>query len=221
MKAVLSIFLLCTLLTGCDKYTEKLNEPSSCNFVDFYYYQDTTISLGPLSNYYIVVAFDTNATESQIRNFIIADKEFDASYQPKLYTTKIKPMKFAQPKTCEEITATIARLQKNPMVEFAHYTMQTNDCRDNFGYNMGNLCVNSYSNYFYVQVKDKNDLTDLYKMIQITNTKMVGQDTFMPEWFALKTTKNSKGDAMQMANYFKESKLFVYVNPNPWKLPVE
>lgn len=113
MKAALYSLLLFSLLTGCDKYTEKLSEPISCNFIDFYYFQDTTISLGALSNHYIVVAFDTNATESQIRNFVAADKEFDSSYQFKLYANKIAPLKFAQPKTCEEITAIIASLQKN------------------------------------------------------------------------------------------------------------
>lgn len=221
MKAALFSFLLFTLLTGCDKYTEKLNETSSCNFVDFYYYQDTTISLGPLSNHYIVVAFDTNATESQIRNFVIADKEFDSSYQPKFYTNKIKPLKFLQPRTCEEITATIARLQKNPMVQFAHYAMQTNDCLDAFGYSMGNLCVNSYGNYFYVKVKNENDLTDLKKVISETNTVFIEQYFYDLKWCTVKTTKNSKGDAMKMANYFKESKLFLYAHPEPWKFPVE
>lgn len=221
MKAVLSIFLLCTLLSGCDKYTEKLHETSSCNFVDFYYAGDTTISLGPISNHYLVVAFDSNATESQIRNFIAADKEFDPSYQFKLYADKVTTLKFAQPKTCEEITATIARLQKNALVAFAHYTMQTNDCSDHVGNTMGNLCVNSYSNHFYVKVKNENDITDLAKLIKLTNTEMVQQNGFMSKWFTVKTTKHSKGDAMQMANYFKESTLFDFAEPNPWKLTVE
>lgn len=221
MKAALYSLLLFSLLTGCDKYTEKLSEPISCNFINFYYFQDTTISLGELSNQYIIVAFDSNATESQIRNFVAADKEFDSSYQPKLYPYKIKPLKFSQPKTCEEITATIARIQKNPMVVFAHYTMQTDDCLSPIGYSMGNLCVNSYSNYFYVKVKDQNDLTDLKKLIKETNTVFIEQYTYDLKWCTLQTTKNSKGDAMKMANYFRDSKLFLHAQPEPWKFSVE
>lgn len=221
MKAASYIILLCTLIMGCDKYTEKIIEPGSCNFIDFYYYQDSTISLGALSNDYIVVAFDTNATESQIKNFIESTKEFDPAYRYKLYSNKIAALKFKQSKSCEEITSVITTLQKTPIVLFINYAMQTNDCNDNFGYPMGNRCVNSYSNAFYVKVKDVNDLTDLNKMIKSTRTELVEQSQFMPQWFILRTNKNSKGDALRMANYFKESKLFEYAGPNPWKLPVE
>lgn len=206
---------------SCDKYTEKIIEPGNCNFIDFYYYQDSTISLGPLSNDYIVVAFDTNATEAQIKNFIESTKEFDPAYRYKLYSNKIAALKFKQSKSCEEITAIIATLQKNSIVLFVHYAMQTNDCFDNFWNQMGKLCINSYSNYFYVMVKDLNNLTDLNNMIKSTRTELVEQYSYLPKWFTLRTTKNSKGDALKMANYFKESKLFVYAGPNPWKLPVE
>lgn len=221
MKTALYIILLCTLLIGCDKYTEKVIEPGSCNFIDFYYYQDSTISLGALSNDYIVVAFDTNATETQIKNFIESTKEFDPTYRYKLYSNKIAALKFNQSKSCEEITAVITALQKTPIVLFINYAMQTNDCNDNFGNPMGNRCVNSYSNVFYVKVKDVNDLTDLNKMIKSTRTELVEQYQFMPQWFTLRANKNSKGDALRMANNFKESKLFEYAGPNPWKLPVE
>lgn len=221
MKAALYIILLCTLLMGCDKYTEKVIEPGSCNFIDFYYYQDSTISLGALSNDYIVVAFDTNATETQIKNFIESTKEFDPAYRYKLYSNKIAALKFKQSKSCEDITAVITALQKTPLVLFVNYAMQTNDCLDNFWNQMGKLCINSYSNYFYVKVKDLNNLTDLNNMIKSTRTELVEQYQFMPQWFTLRANKNSKGDALRMANYFKESKLFEYAHPNPWKLPVE
>lgn len=221
MKALLYSSLLACLLMGCDKYTEKVIEPSNCNFIDFYYYQDSTISLGPLSNDYIIAAFDTNATEAQIKNFIESTKEFDPAYRYKLYSNKIAALKFKQSKSCEEITAVITTLQKTPIVLFVNYAMQTNDCSNNFGYPMANRCVNSYSNIFYVKVKDANDLTDLNKMIKSTRTELVKQHLFMPQWYSLRANKSSKGDALRMANYFKESKLFEYAGPNPWKLPVE
>lgn len=221
MKIAQYSIILFTLLIGCTKSTKKVTEPASCNFIDFYYYQDSTISLGTLSNDYILVSFDTNSTESQIKNFIESTKEFDSKYSYKLYSNKIAVLKFKQSKSCEEITAVIATLQRSPMVFFAHYTMQTADCLDNFWMPMGKLCINSYSSIFYVKVKDPNDLTNLNKVITSTRTELVERYSFAPEWFILKANKNSKGDALRMANYFKESKLFDYAGPNPLKLPVE
>lgn len=219
MKAALYIILLCTLLMGCDKYTEKIIEPNNCNFINYYYYGDSIITLGELSNDYITVAFDSSATESQIRNFIAVEKIFDTTYHytPSSYFV---PLKFKEPKSCQEITAVIATLQKNPMVAFVHYTMQT-DCSYNFMPILGSRCVMIYSNAFYVKVKNVNDLSDLNTMIKSTRTELVHQNSYMPQWFTLRATKNSKGDALRMANHFKESKLFEYAEPNLWKIPVE
>lgn len=219
MKAALYTIFLCTLLMGCDKYTEKIIEPGNCNFINFYYYGDSIITLGELSNDYITVAFDSSATESQIKSFIAAEKEFDPTFTYTLYGYFV-PLKFKEPKSCQEITAVIATLQKNPMVAFVHYTMKT-DCSYTFMPILGSKCVMIYSNYFRVKVKNVNDLTDLNAMIKSTRTELVNQNSFMPQWFTLRTTKNSKGDALRMANYFQESKLFEYAEPNPWKIPVE
>lgn len=222
MKAVLYFSLVVILLISCAKNNEKLSEANSCNFIDFYYYQDSTISLGELSNEYIVVAFDSNATESQIRNYIAADNELDQSYKFTLYKSKITVLKFREPKTCEAITATIARMQKSSLVAFVHYAMKANDCLNAFGMPMGNRCINSYNSFFYVKVKDPNNLTDLNKLAQATNTIIVEQYIYDPKWVTLKATKNSKGDALSMANYFKESKLFVHSEPDAsLKFPVE
>ena len=68
----------------------------------------------------------------------------------------------------------------------------------------------AFSDYFWIQVKDKNDLSDLYEVMQETNTLMIEEETIpeMPDWFLIRVTKNSKGNAMQMANYFYETGKF-------------
>lgn len=219
MKAALYIILLYTLLMGCDKYSEKIIEPNNCNLINYYYYGDSIITLGELSNEYITVAFDSSATESQIRNFIAVEKIFDTTYHYTPYSYFV-PLKFKEPKSCQEITALITTLQKNPIVVFVHYTMKT-DCSYTFMPILGSKCIMIYSNYFRVKVKNVNDLTDLNAMIKSTRTELVYQNSFMPQWFTLRANKNSKGDALRMANHFKESKLFEYAEPNPWKIPVE
>lgn len=174
-----------------------------------------------MSDNYILVAFDTTYSVADIRKFISAVSDFDQTYRYTLYDTKIAALKFNKPKTCEEITGLIANLEKNPIVEFAHYTMTSNDCQSMYMTPMGNLCVYSYCNLFNVEVFDENELTSLHKMIAETNTELVEQNAFMPNWFTLKATKNSKGDGLHMANYFYESKLFVTAEPDYTKIPVE
>ena len=58
-------------------------------------------------------------------------------------------------------------------------------------------------------------------MMAETNTQLVEQFQFMPDWFTLRATKNSKGDALHLANYFYESKHFIATEPDILKFPVE
>jgi hypothetical protein len=100
--------------------------------------------------------------------------------------------------------------------------MKTNFCQNAFGYPMGNLCVARYTNLFFVKVFDKTNLTDLYKLITATNTEFVREEKSFPErWYILRATKNSKGDALQMSNFFHESKLFEETGFDYGYYPVE
>ncbi len=210
------------LFLGCHKDTPE--SVPTCNFVGYYYYQDAKLPIGEgLSNNYLVVFFDTTYSSVDIRKFISSVSDLDQNYKYTLDDhNKAAALKFNKSKTCEEITAIIARLEKNPIVSFANFTMKTNDCSAWIGTApMGNLCVYWYSDFFYVKVFDKNDLTRLHKMMAQTNTQLVEQHQTMPEWFVMRATKNSKGDGLHMANYFHESKLFVHASPDLNKIPVE
>lgn len=213
--------LFTMLFLSCHKETTKNIPISSCNFINFRYYNGSKDYLGDLSNNYILVAFDTTHSESEIRKFISSVNYFDQNYHYTLYSSKLAALKFSNPKTCEEITDIIFNLQKSPLIDFAHYTMKTDDCQSPIMVPMGNLCVNSYSNLFNVEVFDENNLTDLHKIISETKTELVEQNKFMKKWFTIRSTKNSKGDGLEMANYFYESKLFVATEPELGKLPVE
>lgn len=95
-----------------------------------------------------------------------------------------------------------------------HYTIQPDSCTDLIGQPIGNLCVNRYSSNFYVKVFDETNLTDLHNVISETNTELTGQNEFMKKWLTLRATKDSKGNALKMANYFYESGLFEYSEPD-------
>jgi hypothetical protein len=194
----------------------------TCNFVGYFYYQDAKFPIGEgLSNNYLLVSFDTTYSAADIRKFISSVSDLDQNYKYTLYDSKTAALKLNRPRTCEEITGIIANLEKNPIVNFAHYTMKSNDCQSWIWTPLGNLCVYYYSNLFNVKVIDQNNLTSLHKMMAETNTQLVEQNQFMPDWFTLRATKNSKGDGLHMANYFYESKLFVVAEPDYGKIPVE
>src|SRR5690606_21897263 len=105
-----------------------------------------------------------------------------------LYKFKEIALKLNSPKSCEEITQLISDLEQNSIISYTHYAMQTDDCNSPFGEPIGELCINSYGSDFYLKVLDENDLTSLNQMIAETNTELVSQDIFMPEWFVLRAT---------------------------------
>ncbi len=70
------------------------------------------------------------------------------------------------------------------------------------------------SNYFYVKLRNKNDLDLLLKVAKSTKTEIVGQNRFMPLWYTLKCTENSYYNALQATNFFYESGSFVSSKPS-------
>jgi hypothetical protein len=173
-----------------------------------------------------LIGVDTTYSDNQIQNFISTINHFDQNYTYTIHTIaqyKFKeiPLRLKFSKTCEQIAQIISELEQNTIVAYAHYTMQTDNCQNLIWEQIGNLCINSYGSNFYVKVFDENNLTDLNQKITETNTELVKQNEFMPKWFELRATKNSDGDALKMANYFYETGLFEYSDPEISKYPVE
>ena len=214
------------LVTGCNQDDEKDLVQGSCDFIDFKYYSGTQDRLGELSNTYILIGVDTIYNDSEINDFISSVNHFNPGHDYTIhnfqqYNYKDIPLNFNSSKTCEEITQIISKLEENPIVAYAHYTMQTDNCKNGIWEQIGKLCINSYGSNFYVKVLNENELTDLNQMIAVTNTELVKQNKFMPKWYELRATKKSRGDALAMANFFYESKLFEYSEPVITKYPVE
>jgi len=214
------------LLTSCIKNDDTDPVLGDCNFIDFKYYNNAPDYLGELSNEYILIGIDTIYSINEIQDFISTVNQFDQNYEYTIhsierYKFREVPLKIIRPKTCEEITRIIADLEPNPIIAYAHYTMKTDNCQNAIWQPVGNLCVNSYGSNFYVKVFDENDLTDLHQMIADTKTELVKQNEFMSNWFELRATKISDGDALAMANYFYESELFEQSEPGISKYPVK
>ncbi len=228
MKTILfPILILCLFIIGCKK--EDDNEPlqTRCDFIGYKYYNGTQDTLGDLSNDYLVIGIDTTYSDNQIESFIANLIQFDQLYNYTIYRFggyKFKeiPLKFNSPKNCAEITQIIDHLEQTQIVSYAHYAIQTDNCRSLvWGPPIGNLCVYSYGSNFYVKVFNENDLTDLNQTILATNTELVLQNQFMPKWYELRATKSSNGDGIAMANYFFETGLFEHSEPGISRYAVE
>jgi subtilisin family serine protease len=70
------------------------------------------------------------------------------------------------------------------------------------------------SNLFYLKLNKAEDLNILENMAKENGVTVLGNDTYMPLWYLLSCSKESKGNAMQMANLFYESRLFASSQPD-------
>lgn len=219
-KIFLFLVLAAVVVIGCE---EEALIPTTCDYIDFRYYGDSTLNLGLLSNDYLFVACDSSYSNTDIDQFIASSSFFDPNYDYTIsaypgYRFKSVLLKLNGSRNCEIISAIIGQLEEEPIVSYAHHTIQTAIC------GMIGIteypCVNSYSSLFYVKVFDENDLTDLNTMISATNTTLVEQNAFMPKWFTVQVTKASMGHTVKMANYFYESGLFEASEPDIVNIPV-
>jgi subtilisin family serine protease len=70
------------------------------------------------------------------------------------------------------------------------------------------------SNFFFVKLKELNDTILLKQEAEKEHVLIMWQNEFMPLWFALSVTKNTKYNAMELSNRFYESGLFQYAEPD-------
>jgi subtilisin family serine protease len=70
------------------------------------------------------------------------------------------------------------------------------------------------SDIFYVKLHKAEDLAILENMAQDNNVTNLGNDELLPLSYLLSCTKESNGNAMQMANLFYESQLFASSQPD-------
>ncbi len=70
------------------------------------------------------------------------------------------------------------------------------------------------SHLLYVKLKAEGGKKRLSQLAKELNVKIVGNNKFMPLWYTLAVDKNSKGDALQVANQLFESGSFAIAEPD-------
>ena len=222
-KLIGYIGLICAFVMSCEN--DQKDTVGVCSYEGFYYYSNEKNDLGEMFNDNILIGIDSSNLDNDIVSFINSQSIFvDISESDVIkydnYGYKHVLAQFTNSKNCFEITSIIKSLQENDILDYVHYTIQTDNCTNLIGETIGSECVNSYSSLFYVKVKDTNDLTDLNNVVSETNTEIISQNQFMNNWFTVSANKNSNGDALQMANYFYETGLFEVSVPDIIKLIV-
>ncbi len=69
------------------------------------------------------------------------------------------------------------------------------------------------SQYYYVKLRNENELSALIDFTRETKTRIVGQNKFMPLWYTVSVTPDNKINAMAMANTFYNSGKFAHAEP--------
>ena len=219
-------FILLSVLSCTDAKNELDNFDEGCGFQSFYYYDDSQQPIRELSSEYLLIGSDTSNREDRLIEFINQNNNFKNISLSEInhylnYRYNLVAVKFRRSKNCKEITSMVKLLEKENLVDFVHYTIETDDCTNAIWEEIGEKCIDSYSNLFIVKVFNSNDLRSLDSITNKTNTRILSQNKFMDNWFTLEATKLSGGDAMQMANYFYETGLFDAAEPDIIKLVVE
>ncbi len=225
MRNLILLGLLCALaFVSCEK--EGGLPPADCDLLNFKYYNDAEYDLGNVSDLYLMLACDGDASTQQIEDLVASMSFFDQDYTYEIredenYPFQYMALKFDERKSCEQIVLAKAALEEQEIVSYVHHSFETDDCMSPIWEPLGELCVNTYSSLFYVKVMDQHDLADLYDNISYANCEFVSQNSFMPQWFTVRATKDSNGDALKLANLFYESGQFLAAEPDIITLPVE
>lgn len=81
-------------------------------------------------------------------------------------------------------------------------------------FSFSNAEVAVLSHLFYVKLKHDTDIAQLQTLAAQHTVEILGNNHFMPLWYTLSCSKQSSGNAMQMANLFYETGLFTAAEPD-------
>jgi len=201
------------------------DEVNNCECMDeLFYYEigdNETLKfiLGDLLlNERLLIGFDEKANDAEIVNYVNQTgffktvNEGDIDYLTIPYIGIDDCIMFVvlkEPTSCTSLKEIIQTLEKTPIVSYANLVFKGEKFTDKQDVaSDGYVRVGSFTSRFYVKVKDANDLSDLYALAQETNTNILG-NVGDPQWYMLKIEEKSKGNAMQMGNYFHEIGKFI------------
>jgi len=185
---------------------------SACESELFYYFYDEKIFLSDcLSKDWLVIGYEKHIQDEDIINLITQTGFFQYSFIHHTGNDNLHHRFFSKTKkqhTCSQLKEISNILKQSDLVSFANYIFE-----------WGNNNWMFYCDDFVVKLKDETDLSDLYVLVQETNTyikRELNQNTYV-----IGVNKNSSGNALQMANFFFETEKFewtetIFTNYMSW-----
>lgn len=159
---------------------------------------------------YIYIGFSTEMPNSDIVSFInnqpeLADIDETAIHIEEYNTSKAVIAQFITGKTCPQIHSFINQMNANEEILYTSYTYQSS-----FWIGETTYDVMTYANLFYVRVTNPDDLSALNAAALETNTTIEFEHEFLEGVYILSASKDSDGDALDMANYFQQTGNFEF-----------
>ena len=175
----------------------------------FYYYKSEKIYLVPNPSKVLVVLNDTTQNnDTDLLRLLGLDTGIKVKKNQKDNLSKKGAVVWSELEISgqAEIVTTntlLSNLNQNVNVKRANPYFKTKNGQD-----LG------LSHLFYVKLKSPSDYSKLTEVALLTQTEIGWQNEFMPLWYTLYATKKSKGNSLDMANYFVETGFFDIAQPS-------
>ncbi|WP_455668940.1 S8 family peptidase [Phocaeicola sp.] len=203
-----SAFLLIFMLSGCSETTLLTEDPTSTDLQsrsiespDYYWYKGEKIPVTKnAEKEYILI----RSTDEQ--SILTRSSGITVLQQPQTVTLSNKIRRKAKA-VSEDI--------KWAIVE----SMTNNDSNPNILYQAPSFTSKSgeemfLGHLFYVKLKSQDDLAKLENLAESENAEIIGNNEFMPLWYTLSCSKESTGNALELANKFYETGFFSSCQPD-------
>lgn len=169
----------------------------------FYYYKGEKITLNVSTKKFFIKYVDSLSAD-QKKQVIMSDfslkpcKKQIIEASPNVVITDL-----VEGTTQTQVKELITRLNKNKNVFISSPVFMYKDSS-----------LEGLTENFIVKLKSPFDYSKLQRLAKETNTKIIKQNQFEPSVYILQADKNSKGNAMEMANYFYEQNIFEFAEPD-------
>lgn len=200
MKTVIQY--LCVLIIIVVILVSKLSAQNN-----YYYYNGEKIFL-ELSTEKVLIKFSKELTFNEARQITLSESVLNPLDDSRGFIPNgIVIVDVIEGATQVQVKGCINKLEQNKDVICANYFLKYKD---------GTL--QGITDHFIVKLKSPNDFFELENLAKETKTIIIKENEFEPNVFILSATKNSNGNALEMANYFYETGKFEYAEPDFLKL---
>ncbi|MCG3168062.1 MAG: hypothetical protein POELPBGB_03862 [Bacteroidia bacterium] len=198
-ESLLILALSLLFLVSCKKENPEIN----CGKRAYYYFEQSTPVT--VTKECITVCFYPQISETQ-KQMIISGYPFagELIYSVNTPDLNASVFKLAGSKSCDEVKEIINLLKVNPAISMATQLLRYEE----------NPTYQGITNRFVIQLKTSTSMQQINELMLATNTSLIGQSPFDSTVYYLNADKESKADALDMANQFYETGLFQFAEPD-------